>query len=330
MLVHALGGPTYSFTVHGPEEFDKPESLHLAEKIRRRGVRRRDQLLSAAASSVAGPARPTLAASRRRALRPRRGVSCRRAAPAPDAPAAPRLRRTALRAEGPAAARRSRGAPGAPRRRRCELVLAGDGEMRAAIEALIDARRPGAARVRITGWISSEQVRDELLAARALVLPSFAEGLPVVIMEAMALRRPVHQHLRRRHSRAGARRRGRLAGAGRRRRRARRRRSPPASRRRSPSWRGSATAGRSRVLERATTSTSKPASWRGCSRAMRALARLGWNAARVCSPASCCVARLCVLVPIEIVCCDSRTCRRAAATPTLRRGRADRPRVSRC
>ena len=47
------------------------------------------------------------------------------------------------------------------------------------------------ARVRITGWISSEQVRDEILAARALVLPSFAEGLPVVIMEAMALRRPV-------------------------------------------------------------------------------------------------------------------------------------------
>ena len=34
-------------------------------------------------------------------------------------------------------------------------------------------------------------MRDEILAARALVLPSFAEGLPVVIMEAMALRRPV-------------------------------------------------------------------------------------------------------------------------------------------
>ncbi len=45
--------------------------------------------------------------------------------------------------------------------------------------------------MRITGWISSEQVREEILAARALVLPSFAEGLPVVIMEAMALRRPV-------------------------------------------------------------------------------------------------------------------------------------------
>jgi len=34
-------------------------------------------------------------------------------------------------------------------------------------------------------------VRSEIEAARALVLPSFAEGLPVVIMEAMALRRPV-------------------------------------------------------------------------------------------------------------------------------------------
>ncbi|MEO7105751.1 MAG: glycosyltransferase, partial [Rhodoferax sp.] len=40
-------------------------------------------------------------------------------------------------------------------------------------------------------WITSSQVREELLSARAMVLPSFAEGLPVVVMEAMALRRPV-------------------------------------------------------------------------------------------------------------------------------------------
>src|SRR3954463_5606091 len=33
MLARLLGGPRYSFTVHGPEEFDKPLSLHLREKV---------------------------------------------------------------------------------------------------------------------------------------------------------------------------------------------------------------------------------------------------------------------------------------------------------
>jgi colanic acid/amylovoran biosynthesis glycosyltransferase len=46
-------------------------------------------------------------------------------------------------------------------------------------------------RVRITGWLGNDNVREEIAAARALVLPSFAEGLPVVLMEAMALGRPV-------------------------------------------------------------------------------------------------------------------------------------------
>lgn len=72
----------------------------------------------------------------------------------------------------------------------CELVLAGDGEMRGVIEAKIAELRLQQ-HVRITGWISGEQVRDEIMSARALVLPSFAEGLPAVIMEAMTLRRPV-------------------------------------------------------------------------------------------------------------------------------------------
>src|SRR5262249_54452071 len=71
-----------------------------------------------------------------------------------------------------------------------EMVLAGDGELRGEIETLI-TRFKLTDRIRITGWISSEQVRDEILGARVLVLPSFAEGLPTVIMEAMALRRPI-------------------------------------------------------------------------------------------------------------------------------------------
>jgi glycosyltransferase involved in cell wall biosynthesis len=71
-----------------------------------------------------------------------------------------------------------------------EVVLAGDGEMRDELEKLIEKRKL-LGKVRITGWISSNQVIEEILSARALLLPSFAEGLPVVIMEAMALRRPV-------------------------------------------------------------------------------------------------------------------------------------------
>jgi colanic acid/amylovoran biosynthesis glycosyltransferase len=69
-------------------------------------------------------------------------------------------------------------------------VLVGDGEHRPAIEQLI-AENDLAEVVKVTGWASASRVRDEILRARALILPSFAEGLPVVIMEAMALGRPV-------------------------------------------------------------------------------------------------------------------------------------------
>jgi glycosyltransferase involved in cell wall biosynthesis len=70
------------------------------------------------------------------------------------------------------------------------LTLAGDGELRPEIEAL-NAQFQLKSKVHLAGWISNDEVRKHILAARALVLPSFAEGLPVVIMEAMALRRPV-------------------------------------------------------------------------------------------------------------------------------------------
>ncbi len=71
-----------------------------------------------------------------------------------------------------------------------ELVLAGDGELRPEIERHCAARGVTDL-VRITGWISGARVRQEIEASRALVLSSFAEGLPVVLMEAMACSRPV-------------------------------------------------------------------------------------------------------------------------------------------
>ena len=54
------------------------------------------------------------------------------------------------------------------------------------------ARVPGLAEaVRFPGYLDEGQVADLLATADMLVLPSFAEGLPVVLMEALAARIPV-------------------------------------------------------------------------------------------------------------------------------------------
>jgi glycosyltransferase involved in cell wall biosynthesis len=69
-------------------------------------------------------------------------------------------------------------------------VLAGDGDLRDRVQALIDHHRL-ADQVTLTGWVDGQRVRDEIIAARALVMPSCMEGLPVALIEAMTLQRPV-------------------------------------------------------------------------------------------------------------------------------------------
>lgn len=71
-----------------------------------------------------------------------------------------------------------------------ELIVIGDGPMRGALEQR--ARELGLEdRVRFKGLLDGSAVRAEILASRALVMASFAEGLPVVIMEALACGRAV-------------------------------------------------------------------------------------------------------------------------------------------
>src|SRR6202041_2407997 len=66
----------------------------------------------------------------------------------------------------------------------------GDGPFRSRVEQEVRlAGLEGA--ITVLGWMSGPQVKEQVLTARALVLPSFYEGLPTVIMEAMALGRPV-------------------------------------------------------------------------------------------------------------------------------------------
>jgi len=186
-LTEALGGPRYSFTVHGPEEFDAPRALSLDLKMER----------AAFTVGVSQFGRSQL---------------CRWV----DAKHWPRLhvvhcgiepvkfKNPHASAEGPirlvsigrfaeqkgqlvliAALARLRAEGVAVR-----LHLVGDGPMRPDIETAIRAAKLED-HVTLTGWLDEAGVRAEMDAATALVMPSFAEGLPMVIMEAMAAARPV-------------------------------------------------------------------------------------------------------------------------------------------
>jgi len=71
-----------------------------------------------------------------------------------------------------------------------KLTLVGDGEMRQEVECEISKQKLED-KIVITGWCSAEEVKNHLDQAKALILPSLMEGIPVVIMEAMARHTPV-------------------------------------------------------------------------------------------------------------------------------------------
>jgi len=187
MLVHELGGPQWSFTIHGPEEYDNVQLIGLPEKLKR----------CAFVVAIASFGRSQLYRLIDHQHWPKvQVVNC---GLEPDFFATtvspvPIVRR--LVCVGRLCEQKGQLLLVEAAHRLAmdgvdfELVLVGDGEMRNDIEALIKLYALQD-RIHITGRISSEQLREEVLAARALVLPSFAEGLPMVIMEAMALGRPV-------------------------------------------------------------------------------------------------------------------------------------------
>jgi len=185
MLAKVMGGPPYSFTVHGPDEFMRPMSLD--EKIHRANF--------AVAISCFGRSQLYLRSAYTDWPKIK-VVHCGVDSAFYDSAAAQVV--TARRLVCVGRLTEAKGhlllieatARLAAKGVRFELVLAGDGPMRGELERLI-SQHGLVEQIRITGWISSAQVRSEILQARAMVLPSFAEGLPVVIMEALALRRPV-------------------------------------------------------------------------------------------------------------------------------------------
>lgn len=187
MLCRELGGPPYSFTIHGPLELDLARLLSLSEKVAR-------------AEFVVG----ITDFCRSQIWRNCDGAYWRKIHVVPcgvdsgfldrepePIPSVPRLvfvgRLSGHKAPGlliDAAARLRR--DGIP----FTLTFAGDGELRPEIEAAIERDDLGGC-VHIGGFSNEAAVCKYIREARALVLPSFAEGLPVVIMEAFALGRPV-------------------------------------------------------------------------------------------------------------------------------------------
>jgi colanic acid/amylovoran biosynthesis glycosyltransferase len=185
-LLRVLGGPTYSFTVHGNDEFDHAPRLALPRKFGEASF----------AVAISAYTRSQLMRHLPPDLWPRiKVVHCG----LPESS----FERVAM--QGRAGAFLCIGrmdvekghlvlleafAQIRARHPEARLVLAGDGALRGMIEDRIAALGLSDA-VRITGWINSDQVRHEIRQCHVLVQPSFIEGLPVVIMEAMAQGRVV-------------------------------------------------------------------------------------------------------------------------------------------
>ena len=187
LLCRMLGGPSYSFTAHGPEEFDRVIALHLRDKVHHSAF---TVCISSYGRSQmwrwidfddwqkvkvvhCGVDEQFLAIGEPSAVPDSVDFVC-----------VGRLVGQKGQLVLAEAARRLRDAG----ERFC-IHLLGDGPLRGEIEGFISAHRLEE-HVKLHGFASNAEVRRRIVEGRATVLPSFAEGLPVAIMESLALGRP--------------------------------------------------------------------------------------------------------------------------------------------
>ena len=187
LLCKRLGGPTYSFTVHGPDEFDRPQRLALRDKVKE----------AAFVIAISSFCRSQLYRWSlfpdwnkikivRCALDPSYFVAAGSAIP--EKPRLLCVGRLSAEKGQMLVVRAARIL--VDRGVDFQVVLAGDGPLRSLIEDEIKMLGLETV-IEVIGWVDNQRVRALLQECRALVVASFAEGLPVVIMEAFALNRPV-------------------------------------------------------------------------------------------------------------------------------------------
>jgi glycosyltransferase involved in cell wall biosynthesis len=187
MLCKLLGGPDYSFTVHGPQEFDEPGQISITPKIENaRFVVAitsfcRSQLMrwcnyqhwSKFVIVHCAVDDKLLTLEHKPITRANHFINIGRLCEQK----AQLLLVDAIRLV------RDRGID-------VSLDLIGDGELREPIEAFIDQHKLHN-NIRLLGWCTTEQIIESLDDSTGLLMPSFAEGLPVSIMESFARKRPV-------------------------------------------------------------------------------------------------------------------------------------------
>ncbi|QBF31974.1 glycosyltransferase family 4 protein [Thalassococcus sp. S3] len=186
MLTSALSGIPYSFTLHGPDIFFAPEHWRLDRKIE----------TARFVSCISDFCRSQAMAFSDAALWDKLHIVHCGIEPERYGTQEERSERPTLLFVGRLAA--VKGAPvlleaftevreQVPD---CQLVLIGDGPDRTALEARAAdmGLRDG---VVFAGYKSQAEVAEALEKADVFVLPSFAEGVPVVLMEAMAAEVPV-------------------------------------------------------------------------------------------------------------------------------------------
>jgi glycosyltransferase involved in cell wall biosynthesis len=187
MLAYKLGGASYSFTVHGPDELIDPPKNAMAAKVAQAKFvvaitnYCRGRILENSAPEHAGKV----------VIIPC-GLELEKFALLPPDPAGQHR----FVCVGRLCANKGQSlipeAVAALKRDYPDLTveLIGGGEDQALIESEI-VKHGVEGMIAMSGWQDGERVKQSLRAARALLLPSFAEGLPIVIMEALASGRPV-------------------------------------------------------------------------------------------------------------------------------------------
>jgi colanic acid/amylovoran biosynthesis glycosyltransferase len=187
LLCRRLGGPDFSFTAHGPDEFVDGGRSSLDLKVAEAGFVIaisefcRTQLVLAAGMQ-----------HRDKIHIVKCGVDLTEfpASGLPFGPGAPFVTVGRLCPQKAQVLVVEAAARVAPRHPDLRVLMIGDGESRPDVEQAI-AHHSLQDHVLLLGWRDNESVGQTLGQARALLLPSLAEGLPVVIMEAFALGRPV-------------------------------------------------------------------------------------------------------------------------------------------